>query len=1160
MQKLWIVTKNELMRYFVSPLAYVYLLCFLILNASFAIYFGDFFNRGEADLLPMFAFQPWLYLLFIPGISMRLWAEEFRHKTVVQIVTQPVSIRTLVLGKFLASWLFCALALVGTFPFWLTVNILGAPDNGVIAMGYVASFALAGCMLAISQTMSALTKNQVIALVLAVIANLFFFWSGVEYILSFFRLFLPDSAIDVIASFSFISHFDTLTRGLLELRDVLFFASVLVFFNFTTVLIVNFKTAGTSGWLKATGQRYYLVAWLFLLIGFFGFNILANNTARQIQYDATAEHIFTLTDGTKDVLRQLPEPVVAKLYFSPILEQRNPDLRIMFDNVRILLQKYKAVSGGKFDYKVYYPKFLSTEEDIALADGVQAVPLIDLNQNALFGLTLEDTLQNKAVIPFFTQAEQGALEQQITAKLYQMFHQKKTVGIVAGVPLFGSSEGDGTYIRDPWEIIKTLKQSYDVLHLTKPEDFEQKFDALILFAPKNLSAEIVEQIKKYSRAGGSFLLILDPVNETSRLYSYENATIESTSLGELADFWGIKFYENYVVADLQNSITVDATINYNTNPVFTQDVIQFKVPKENMNPKHPITRHLHELMLASASVIMPDIARFEAGKIKFTPLLKAGDVSAIITSEVVTEGLNPQDVLRYFEADDNQKILAAEVAGREADNPFQMIVVTDSDFLYDSFWADKQHFLEKEYTYNSFDNANFFLNAIDYLTLDQTMLKLRGKKMTSRRFKDIENLRRQNSFDFKQRENAIFDEINTAKKALQEVWNKKDFEERESFTADELASISGVRQKLNDLRQQLSDLRYAAYNDIRQIADKVAVFNIAMVPAVIVLGLLLHLAWRRRRQKKITLPSAGFDRRLFKLGLLCFALLVLGMGSVYWQNRSDIDTYENKPVFPKIGAELNNIDQVVLKTNKQTLTFTLNKDGDHIWHLSEMADLPVYQERIRRLLTTIANATYFARKSNKAQNLAMFNLAPIEDENSNVTEVVLQTDKKEVARFYLGDINVDVGRGATAAYIRFADQFQVWEIRADFVDMNTDWHNWTYAHLWDLRFGRLAASYSDEHEDQRKMIILKELLNTPILSVSDVPHGKPELVIPLAIEDGNRVTISFYKSAENRAYAVFDFDKNNQNHHLKLFAQYLKDKAVEIEPAKLEKIRDIIKL
>ena len=182
MKKLWAVTKNELLRYFISPLAYVYLVAFLVLNASFAIYFGNFIERSIADLTSMFGFEPWLYLLFIPGISMRLWAEEFRNKTVIQIVTMPVSIATLVWGKFLASWIFVLIALILTFPFWITVNVLGNPDNAVIILSYFGSWLLAGCMLAISQTMSALTKNQVVALVLSVVANFLFFVSGIEYV------------------------------------------------------------------------------------------------------------------------------------------------------------------------------------------------------------------------------------------------------------------------------------------------------------------------------------------------------------------------------------------------------------------------------------------------------------------------------------------------------------------------------------------------------------------------------------------------------------------------------------------------------------------------------------------------------------------------------------------------------------------------------------------------------------------------------------------------------------------------------------------------------------------------------------------------------------------------------------------------------------------
>ncbi|MBQ9034493.1 MAG: Gldg family protein [Alphaproteobacteria bacterium] len=1160
MQKLWIVTKNELMRYFISPLAYVYLLSFLILNASFAIYFGDFFNRGKADLLPMFEFLPWLYLLFIPGISMRLWAEEFRYKTIVQIITQPIAIRTLVIGKFLTSWLFCGLALLLTFPFWLTVNILGEPDNGVIALGYFAALILAGCMLAISQTMSALTKNQVIALVLAVIANLFFFWSGVEYILSFFRLFLPDSAIDTIASFSFVTHFSTMTKGLVELRDIIFFAAVIIFFNFTTILVVNFKTAGTSGWLKSTSRSYYIFAWLMLLTGFFGINILANNLTRQIQYDATAEKIYTLTSSTKDVLNRLPEPIMAKLYFSPILEQRNPNLRQLFDNIRLLLQKYKTAAKDNFTYKIYYPKFLSQEEDIALADGLQAIPLIDLNQNALFGLTLEDTLQNKQIIPFFAQQQLGAIEQDITAKIYQMYHQKKTIGIITGLPIFGYSEAEGVVLHSSWEIIRVLQENYSLQNITKAEDLTDDIAAVVLLNPQNLTDDMVEKIKKYSQSGGKFLLILDPANEASRLYAPATGMLQSSQLGDLANFWGINFYADYVVADLQNSITVDSTINYNTNPVFSQDVIQFKVPQKNMNPYHPITKNLHEMMLASASVVMPNQQDITDGKIKFVPLLRAGDISSIMTSKVVIDGLNPQQVLQYFAADDNQKILAAEVSGQTAENPFEMIIITDSDFLYDSFWADKQHFLEKEYTFNSFDNANFVLNALDYLTYDQTMLNLRGKRANIRRFNDIENLRRINSLTFKQKENAVFAEINHAKAALNEVWNKKNFEERENFSADELAAISGVRHQLDDLREQLSELRYNAFRNIKKIADKVALFNIALVPAIIILVLLINFGFKhyfhRQSIGRHSQKSAPyFDIKLMKLSLICVLLLILGAVSVYLTNRSEADAYENRLLFPDLTTNLNNINKVVLKTNKQTLTFVYK---NNLWHLQEMPSLPVYQERIRRLLTTIAEATYFAKKSNKAQNLAMFNLAPLEDEHSKVTEISLFSDNGPVNSFYLGDINIDLGRGAMSAYMRLADQFQVWQIKADFINMNLDWHNWTYSHLWDLRFGRLIAPSATEHEEQVLVILLKELLNTEIMEVSNKPNINPQDKIVLNVEEGNKVTMAFYMQNDD-AWVTFDFAKNNTNKHLKLWAQYLENKAAKVDKIKLEKIIEFLK-
>lgn len=1155
MRKIWAVIKNELIRYFVSPLAYVYLLSFLILNGSFAIYFGDFFNRGEADLSSMFIFQPWIYLLFIPGISMRLWAEEFHSKTIVQITTLPISVKSLVLGKFFAAWIFCGLALLLTFPFWLTVNALGSPENSVILTGYIGSFLLAGCMLAVSQTMSALTKNQVIALVLAVIVNLFFFWSGIEYILSFCRLFLPDSFIDMIASLSFISHFNSLSNGLIELRDIIFFATVIIFGNYTTVLIVNYKTAGTSGWLKTTSKTQTIVAWVALLFAFFGINLAANNFADTLQYDATNEKIFTLTANTEKIINNLPERVTAKLYFSPILAERNSDIRRQFENLRVLLKKYRNASNGKFEYKIYYPKFLSEQEDIAIADGLQSVPLIDLNQNALFGMTLEDTLQNKQVIPFFAQIGQVSPEQEITTKLHLMGLKRKNLGIVTGVPIFGSSEG-GSFITDPWAIIERLKQKYKVYHLKAPQDFDQqKLDVLILFFPRNLSKEMTDKIKEFSRNHGKIVLILDPAHEAARLYSMSTGLLESSDSKELEKFWNFKFYNQYVVADLKNSITVDATVNYQTNPVFSQDVIQFKIPHRYLNPKHPITRNLNEIMMASASIIMPDYEALQSGKINFYPLIKASSLSAVMTAKVVKDGLNPQEILQYFKPDKNPKFMAAEIVGMEKENPFDLIVITDSDFLYDTFWMEKNKFLESDFTINVFDNANFLLNSVDYLVRDDALIGLRGKTMLSRKFDGIETMRRISSMQYKKKEDEIFEQIEKAKRAIQEVWGKKEFEERENFTPDELAALSKVRNELSDLRQNLSDLRYRAYDSIRSIAARVAFLNIWLIPLILIILLSLKIfisfALSKHRKISFSLPS----KRLCLLLLSGAVILGIGILSIYYSNRSSLDSFENKTAFPAVMQKINDIDKISLKSNKKELTF---EKQDGLWKLKEMPDLPVYQERIRRLITTVAQATFFAKKSNRAENLYAFNLLPLEDENSDVIVVTFNNGDEIIQQFDLGDIDIDIGRGAKSAYMRFDDQFQVWQIKADFVDMNLDWHAWTYSNLWDLRYGRI---YDRTHDTKREDILtylMKLMLNTEFMEITDIPQIPETNRIKLSVEDGNNVEIKFYRDAD-KSYAVYEFDKLNQNPHLKLIAEYLSGKAAVINNEKMEKIVELIK-
>ena len=241
MKGLKAIFKRELGSYFDTPVAYVFIVIFLVLNGIFTFYVGGFFERGQADLAPFFEFHPWLYMFLIPAVSMRLWSEERKSGTLELILTLPVSLTASVVGKFLAAWVFTALALLGTIPIWVTVNYLGDPDNTVIAISYIGSLLMAGGFLSIGSCVSALTKNQVIAFVVSFIICLAFNLSGFPMVLDVFNAWAPQFVVEVIGSFSFLTHFDSIQKGVIDIRDLIFFASLIGFWLFANLLAIEFN-------------------------------------------------------------------------------------------------------------------------------------------------------------------------------------------------------------------------------------------------------------------------------------------------------------------------------------------------------------------------------------------------------------------------------------------------------------------------------------------------------------------------------------------------------------------------------------------------------------------------------------------------------------------------------------------------------------------------------------------------------------------------------------------------------------------------------------------------------------------------------------------------------------------------------------------------------
>jgi ABC-2 type transport system permease protein len=239
------VAKRELGAYFASPLAYVFIVIFLLLCGGFTFLFGGFFERGQAALgQSFFMWHPWFYLFLVPAAGMRLWAEERRVGTIELLLTMPITTWQAIVGKFLASWLFLGIALLLTFPVWITVNYLGHPDNGVIFSAYVGSWLMAGAYLAVSCITSAMTRNQVVSFIVSVVLCFVLLLAGVPDVVRFISRMVNDRVADLISAFSFMSHFEGFQKGVIDSRDLIYFLSVIVFSLFTTSVILRGHRAG----------------------------------------------------------------------------------------------------------------------------------------------------------------------------------------------------------------------------------------------------------------------------------------------------------------------------------------------------------------------------------------------------------------------------------------------------------------------------------------------------------------------------------------------------------------------------------------------------------------------------------------------------------------------------------------------------------------------------------------------------------------------------------------------------------------------------------------------------------------------------------------------------------------------------------------------------
>lgn len=1138
MSKLWSVVKNELYRYFISPLAYVYLLAFLFLNASFTLYLGHFLERGEACLDIMFSFMPWIFLIFISGISMRLWAEEFKTKTIMQLLSLPISSSVLVWGKFCAAWIFCTIGLLLTFPFVITVNILGYPDNGVIAAGYLSCFLLSGAMIAVAQTMSAITKNQVIALVLSVILNLLFFLSGIEYVLGFFRTFLPFELVESIANLSFLTNFNDLCQGQISAYSILFFISVICIFNFITNTLVRFKTSEATSWYRLS----FLLPLIFLWFGFIGFNFLTQNILQTTYADVTQDKRFTLSDSAKKILSSIQEPITVKIYYSNILSQRNPLFRKAINRLSVLMKAYHQQAGDKLTYRFYHPEFLDGIEDMALHDHITPIPLPDLNQNAFFGLSFVDEGGRQKNIPFVAIENIDKLGTDILQNIYELSLKKKTVGIITSLPIFGLDMGDSS-VSSHWQLIDEIKKLYQIKPIANAQDLKD-INVLLLIHPQDLSQELTTAITHYTLHGGKILILADLATEAQRIYSPVNQRLTPSNFNGLNTLWGFDFNPDVVIADLDNSITVNTGSKKRAS--FAQDVIQFTVDGNGINRTQNETKYLSQFLFASTTPITP----LPNHSSTFIPLLTTSVNSALLPSAVVYENINPVDILPQFKSDNLRKIIAAKIISNNKNKPFEVIVIGDTDFAYDDFWSNAKFIDDLKYLVFINDNINFVMNALDSLTGQTSLIELRHIQNTTAKFDTWEKLRKQNALVVSAKERDILAYINELKFKLNDLWQKKNFEERQKFSDDELTIIADYRKTLTSLKQQLADLRFRQNENIDHKKGMVVFFTLYAIPLILIIFLCIY-TFLHRQKAKYKIKNEFHLTRCFVLNSgICLILFISGLLLVLSGNEV-MNDFENRPVFPEWKTQLNQIQEIKLSQGGRTLTF-YKQDG--LWKIKNFENYPVYQRRIANLLAVLSNARYLERKSARAEYLPKFGL-----DISHATQLTLiDGEGRPILDFNIGKYDQKIGRGGRGAFLKFTNRFQVWLIDADFISLSPDWREWTLNTALNPRFGRLKDTDQIKDKDIQ-VLLVKELQNTPLL-ISDIKEDSVEAVynLTLVFENDDEVTMYFEKS-QNKYFIRYTFGKT-EGDYLRLFADYAKNQRYEVPEKNMENLNNVFNL
>lgn len=598
---------------------------------------------------------------------------------------------------------------------------------------------------------------------------------------------------------------------------------------------------------------------LLIALAFLAFNMVSGLALTNARLDLTEQKLYTISDGTRQILGELDEPINLYFFYSDKSAKDLVVLRNYARRVEEMLKAYAQAADGKIKLHIVDPEPFSEDEDKAAEFGLQAVPAQQGGDAIYFGLAGTNSVDDHQVIPFFPLDQEEFLEYEVSRLVQSLAHpQRPVVGVLSGLPLNGGFDMQTQQPSSPWMVMEEIRQLFQIESLKPDVDqIPDKVSVLLLVHPKNLSEQTQYAIDQFVLRGGKLLAFVDPWSEADHAMPMPGemgGEGKSSDLPALFKAWGFEMLPGKVLGD--GAYAMSVSMGQGERPA--RHPAWLTLPRQALDPSDVATANLETLTVATAGILRP----LEGAKTHFVPLIHSSEYAMPFEAQRFAMLRNPQELMGELNPSGDRYTVAARISGpaqsafpdgiegrkdglKSADN-INVIVVADTDMLSDRMWVQVQDFFGQRVPQPWADNSAFAINALDNLSGSEALISVRSRGRFTRPFTVVEDLQRQAEARFREQEQALKQRLSETEEKLASLQNQDPAKALE-LTPEQQATLQQFMQEKLRIRKELREVNYQLNADIEKLGRTLKFINIALVPLVLTLGVLLLWAWRRRR-------------------------------------------------------------------------------------------------------------------------------------------------------------------------------------------------------------------------------------------------------------------------------------------------------------------------